>query len=452
MNVDAHPIATKTKVLIFGAKVIGSTTPPPIQNQNADIEFIAYPHAHLGARRLENYDVVILDYAAFINSPNIVDSERQEAFIKQMSEALKRGTTVCFVFYAEFCPPDNPYGGSQFGGMERSAFAKAQHEQIGFYWLAGRYLRPNALSSPVVSARIIRQEFKPFLDQYGAAKVVFTRYDAGTWDDAIQEANDGVATAFRIDAHKGMIVYLPYQRVENVGDSKGALTLLIDGLLTYASRNREEIPAWASQPLFADEVALREKLSHLISEVDTLQSDLQKFDDAKALLFKRGSVLEKGVLSFFKSRLGIVGIQNERFEEDFWLQDEKGEKFIVGEVKSTEKGFKKSFVYDAYNHREANGLSEDFPALLIVNANLQAGNLTDKRRAIDAKDCRVAVDNHVLVMRVEDLLQLWDGLRTGKWTTESVRKLLSSYSGWIEITASHEVLLHDGDSPKSISI
>ncbi|MCJ7533617.1 MAG: hypothetical protein MUO64_21655 [Anaerolineales bacterium] len=124
--------------------------------------------------------------------------------------------------------------------------------------------------------------------------------------------------------------------------------------------------------------------------------------------------------------------------EDFWLLNDKNEKAVIVEVKSMVKGFKKSAIFSLYNHREENKIDESFPALLIVNCNLQAGSWNDKDRQIDKQDYEVAAQNNILILRVEDLVRLWDAVNKGKLKPEEVLALFTSKKGWLQVNRSLE--------------
>lgn len=103
------------------------------------------------------------------------------------------------------------------------------------------------------------------------------------------------------------------------------------------------------------------------------------------------------------------------------------------------KGFKKSAIFSLYNHREVNKLDESFPALLVVNSNLQAASWADKDQPIDKQDYEVAAQNNILIVRVEDLLRLWDSIRKEALGSDQLFDLLTSTKGWLHVTRDLDV-------------
>ena len=95
-----------------------------------------------------------------------------------------------------------------------------------------------------------------------------------------------------------------------------------------------------------------------------------------------------------------------------------------------------------YNHRETNKLPQEFPALLVVNANMQAASWAEKDRPIDKQDYEVAAQNNILVLRIEDLVRLWDALRNGTITRDDILSDFTTMKGWMEVDASGTVTEH----------
>ncbi|HKP71431.1 MAG TPA: hypothetical protein VJT82_00745, partial [Pyrinomonadaceae bacterium] len=99
-------------------------------------------------------------------------------------------------------------------------------------------------------------------------------------------------------------------------------------------------------------------------------------------------------------------------------------------------------IYDLYRHRDENGLDESFPALVVANCNLQAGSWKDKDRAIDKQDYQVAAQNNILILRVEDLVRLWEAIRQGIRSPKDVYKLFISEKGWLEVAQDLSIAIH----------
>ena len=202
------------------------------------------------------------------------------------------------------------------------------------------------------------------------------------------------------------------------------------------------MPDWAKEPLFEKERLLHARRASLLAGLEKLEAEAAPYEQAKSLLVASEHSLEIAVPAFISARLGIPTERDEKFAEDFWLLDKERKKFAICEVKSVVKGFKKGAIYDVYNHREKNGLAEDFPALLFVSFNLQAGSWAKKDTSVQAGDYRIAVSNNVLIVRVEDLVRLWEGIAEGTLLVQDVIKQLTTLTGWLECAGGK--LVHHG--------
>jgi hypothetical protein len=98
--------------------------------------------------------------------------------------------------------------------------------------------------------------------------------------------------------------------------------------------------------------------------------------------------------------------------------------------------------FSLYNHREENKLQESFPGLLIVNCNLQAASWKEKDRVIDKQDFQIAAQNNILILRVEDLLRIWDAVRKEKLPAEDVLSLFRSKKGWLQVSQDLQIKEH----------
>ena len=436
---DALIVAKKAahEVLLFGNKVFGELDETDFVHQNARIDLLPFPSGYSSLKRLANYTLVILDYSAFI-AGNKLHNEPQEVFAKQMIEALDAGTTFCFVHNNEDVPEEDKYS-FQTGHMRKDDIDKCLQRQIAFRWLKNFSIRPIHNDNIILSGEISRNEFKVFLDKWGASHNVFHSYGEGKFDDIIIAIED-FKIGFTIIARKGRIVFLPFQRdFSRLQDLKDGLHSLIDCLLTYISKSIIQTPLWGNESFFNEESLIRCECKEIEDVLEKALARLRPFEEAKALLFQSEYTLERSVPVFISSHLEILTEREEKYKEDFWLLNDKQERIVIAEVKSVIKGFKKSAIFSLFNHREENKLDESFPALLIVNCNLQAGSWNDKDRKIDKQDYEVAAQNNILILRVEDLVRLWDAVRTGLQTSEYILGLLKSKKGWLQVDQNLEI-------------
>lgn len=284
---------------------------------------------------------------------------------------------------------------------------------------------------------------KFFFEHWGASKNVFSSFGETECVDEIASIGQGYYLAIDITCRKGSILYLPCQRDFSRPELvKKCLEVLINSLITYINRRSKEIPEWALEPMFSREIEVYTKIQKLESKVKELKKELEPYQDAKSLSFLSEYKFEQAVPLFFETHLGIATLRQEKYTEDFWLIDSNGEKIAIAETKTYSRGFKKSGVYALYNHREANNLDETFPALLIINAHLNANSWKEKIRPIDPQDYKVAASNNILLVRIEDLLYFWNSMLEKKNDTNKLLEYLLNENGWMEVKPDGKIVIH----------
>lgn len=415
---------------MISRSIAGTLTERGLTHPNARISINSFPNSG----RLKDFDLVVLPFSEF----EIGDGHHRRArdpykdiFDKQALEALDEGTTFCFVHHNENVPgPLLDYGVDGYDPDAR--ISSCFERQAGFRWIHSRKIRIVNQSQIILNADLKRGEFGTFLKKWGASHNYFITFADGKFDDVLY-STQGVAIGFCINWTRGTIIYLPFQANHaSSEDLRDGLASLIDSLLTYKSKRIKEFPDWAKAPLFANETRLAEDRAKLLQSVETIDGQMAPYQEAKTMLVANEHDLELAVPEFISGRLGIQTHKVERFVEDFLILDSKKETVAICEVKSVTKGFKKSAIYDVYNHREAHDLPETFPAVLFVNFNLQAGSWATKGAPIQKDDCEIAVKNRVLIVRIEDLVQLWDSVMTKRLTVDAIMKSLTKESGWLE--------------------
>lgn len=429
---NEHIAAKKTghKVLFIGKDRYGDFPQIVKDNDNAQIDTLLIPKEYEKIGRLKDYTLVILDYALFV-SKGVVNSESQNVFDKLVIEALDSGTIFCFVHYNEAVPDHDKYD-HRTGYMNEKSLIKCRESQLGFRWLNIFSIRPYRLNQPIVTGTIHFNIFRPFLQKWGASHNYFSCYGKHEFDEIIYGSRSK-PVGFVINVRNGRLIYLPFQRdLARKDDFYAGVTSLIDCLLTYITKSLVEIPEWATTPYFEDEEEIVKECSELERLLYEKKGLLEPFVFAKEILCQAEYSLEKNIPLFLNKNLGVTTIKNEQYKEDFWILNDSNEKIVIGEVKSYVKGFKKSGIFSLYNHRESNKLNADFPALLITNNFLQAGSWEDKDRPIDKQDYEIAAQNNILILRVEDLVRLWDAHRKEIISKGKIINSFTESSGWLE--------------------
>lgn len=369
--------------------------------------------------RLVNYTLCIVAYDAF-QSDGL-----QNNFIKQMLEALDNGVNICFVYYTDH-PTKNKHTGHDSAGATVS-------KKIN--------VTPGFLDKLAHEASIKKQEFQPFLKKWGVTNLKFESSDKNV--KPLYVTDESEILGFSADFKNAEIFFLPFINTSSRNDRKNGLETLIDNLLTYLAKSRVDLPVWAKEnPFFSDEGNLLDEKEKLQKSLQEVESNLQKFDEAKSLLFHSEHHLEITLPIFLKTHLGLKIEQNETYKEDFWIVDEKREKLAIAEIKSKTKGFTKGLVGYLLAHRDHYELGDDFPALLFVNCNLQVGSWKDKDKPLNEQEYKSVANQNILVIRVEDIVRLWEMKRLEKITSEEILKLLLENRGWLQVTSKLEIKIH----------
>lgn len=432
----------KRKVLIFGEKVFGNVLKEHLNVDYCDIDLIRFPKQYATLSHLSDYNLVLLDYAAFHLAGSTYERE-QEIFEKGMLEALGSGTCFCILHYDEEVPEHNQYNYDD-GKMEEGGITECSRKQIGFRWLRKFKIRPYRGDAPIIKSEIKRNEFKHYYEHWGASKHLFEPYYGhGLQDTDIIFRSGNYLVGFARSALKGKILFVPCQRdFSRVHLLAECLSSLINSTITYLTRSSTEIPAFAKAPLFTKEKTIYDELTSLEFKMDKLHKALAPYQKVKNLAFLSEYDFEDGVPKFFSDYLGIPTYRHDEYKEDFWLLDSDSKKIAIAEAKTYVRGFKKGSIYSLYNHREANSLEETFPALLVVNAHLNANSWEEKLRSIDPQDYQVAAKDNILIMRIEDIIFFWNSMQEGKYKIEKLLEVIIKSNGWLEVKVDGSFTIH----------
>jgi hypothetical protein len=420
----------KHRVLLFGERTCKDYL--DINLDYCVIDVIPFPTGYKNLKTLSDYTLVILDYSAFMQAVAGVYEKEQEIFEKQMHQALDLGTCFCFLHYDDIVPADDQYNYRQ-GHMDEKDIGKCLRMQIGFRWLKYFDIRPMRFDNPICFGEARRNEFKKYIDRWGASKLAFSSYGKETFSDIIVQLGNKFVLAFTLNQERGKLIYLPCQRDFSRKDVlQECFVTLIDCLITYLSKSRMELPEWAAIPIFGEEEKLFQEKSNLKDKLTECEGKLDMFYSAKQLLFQSEYGLEDAVPKFLNEQCGINIKREETYREDFWILNQESELSAICEVKSYVKGFKKGGLFNLYNHRESYNLEESFPAVLFVNANLNAASWEQKDRPIDKQDYEEAANKHLLILRIEDLLFAWQAIREGALTPDKLTKIFNREVGWLK--------------------
>lgn len=404
-------------VLLFGSNLVYDIGHNLFNHPNATVTVIDFPDRFENLDKLSDYDLVIMTFNAFISGSTFY-IEQERIFEKLMVDALNKGTNFCIVHYNE----------------KLSTNLNENRKIFGYRILKQQGINTLYNSSVYNEGNILVNEFHDFFVKWGASHLCFESDTDSEVADIIYQTEDQSVLAICSMIKSSDFIFMPFQRSSlRKNDIIMGINKLIDSLLSYIVKKSTTLPSWADEPYFEDEEKYSVKILELEERINDLNSNISVFNEAKSLLFLREYSLENKLPQFLSKELKIETFRNEKFSEDFWILNDKSEKIIICEVKSMLKGFRKSGIYSLYNHREENNLPEKFPGIVFVNHHLQAGSWKTKDRSIDKQDYTTAFKNNILIVRIEDIVNLWDGFRKNIITRKSILELLMNTKGWLKV-------------------
>jgi hypothetical protein len=414
----------KKRVLILGENTFGQRLKTILSN-DYEIVLQSLFNNWDKRQRATEYDLIILDYSVFMHQGNFY-KDNNEIFIKEIYEAIEKGKSFCFLHYDDAVPK---YYGTGPSGLDEKDSVRLSEMQIGYHILRTLKIAEYKNDSPVYSARVHRKEFEEYLKKWGASKLFFKSYGENKFTDIIYSNNMDYPFGFRI----GRCFFLPAQRnFDNNGELENLFKTLIKSIFAYLDKLHIELPSFSKDPIFQKEKDLLSEMETLNKKVSVLESEVKPFLEAKSLLFCKEYGLEDKLIEFIKDGLKLNVLKEERYKEDCWVLDKEKNKTSICEIKSSTKGLKSTAVYKLHIHREEYDLADNFHGILFVNLNLESKTLAEKTRPINKQDYETATKLNMLIVRIEDLLYMWEDLINGRITSEEIYSFLTNNIGWIE--------------------
>jgi hypothetical protein len=414
------------KFLIYGIDRAGLDLPTKsLSVGDTTLEFELFKTS----RRFNDYDGVILfqgTFERFERRAGVVESylhheyDRDE-LDKRKKEAellVRQKGILCFLLVKPFI--DRERGHS----YEGSDLAKYHLSYSNFY--------RNNFGSRIAKLYVARDEFRQFLDLYGAASSHFHHYNKSIEWDVIASFNRQVC-GMVINQHEYFVPSLvPDNRMDVLSDY---FTKLILAIQATASKLDSSIPSWVSEYEFELEKEIRTKIESLDKDRNDLQSELARLEHFKGVLVWSSDRLVRGVANLLEKGFEFDTDAAEEFKEDLKILDGEGNPWCLCEVKGVNRGVKREHINQADSHRERSGFPQGFPAVLIANVSMGAEqSITDRDVPIAREQMRHAKNMDVLVLRTLDLLNLLGLLLSHQITLEKVKEIFTSSSGWLHVT------------------
>lgn len=430
-----------TKVYIFGNKTFYGIMPTDYA-ERFEFMYNDFPHDKLtNLESLPDYPIIVIDYDAFYYSGTVYQNY-QDLLSKHLVRALAKGAYVVFVHYNERCPAQvsSVYEHGTHD-MKAAEYKNLNKEQIGFKFMneAGASLRPIKASVPRNHSHTKLHYFDRYLDTWGSSHMAFSNYGDENLIP-IQITPDGDLLSFAKKYQKGKLIYLSCQRNrDDEKNTKDLIISLVKSVDSYKAHSYTEIPSWADKPLFDNEKKYIDENKDLNNQIETNNKLLQPFKSAKQLAFLSDNDFKNGLVEFLEDQFEMKITSTERFKEDFLIHGDKEEVLGVCEAKAINGGITKGAVYQLYNNREEQGYDDKTLGLVFVNSHLTGMSWKKRDKNIDAKAYEAAANENILIVRLLDLLRLWNMVASSKLSKDTSIKYLLNSKGWLKVDENENI-------------
>jgi hypothetical protein len=210
----------------------------------------------------------------------------------------------------------------------------------------------------------------------------------------------------------------------------------------------EEYPAYLDAIEIGDERAARQRIQQLQAELTSLAKALDDARRIKKILYVPESRLRQELITFLSEDLHIKAWP-EGEHHVFWLQDDTGESWCLGEVRSSEENVTKEHLAHLMVERMRAGKPETTPTFLVVNSMRSGSTMEERDQPVPDDVIRRAVEDHIVVVRTLDLVRLERRASNGLPSAEPLVDALRRSGGWFEVDPSFNATLHGPAAPGS---
>lgn len=433
---NAQSSERQYNVLVFGIEKLRLPVPSePIRARNFSIFFEAYG-TH---RRFQEYDGVVVFQGIFEKvehksnymSSYLFHEYDVDELDKRKKEArllLGQGGFLCFLLTDPFIDRDDR---RDFSATD---LAKYHLNHSNFY-------REN-FRDRIANVTPTFDEFKDFLDVFGAASTYFKNYNDSLECRVLAKVGQVPVGLILERSEYFLPTLVPDPRPDVVCEY---FKLLLDAITSVHNKLHVVLPEWATEFQFPEEVSLAEERAALLGAMSRIDQRFEQLTEFKASLVQTGPELVSSVSAMLAATLGTKVDNVDEFREDVKLIGEDGEVIAVCEIKGINRSVKRENINQTDSHRERSEFDAGFPALLIANTNIKsARTLAEKNQDIAVEQVKHAVHMRVLIMRTIDLLGLLRLVLCAKQTPETARALVLSSVGWLRVDGD-EVLVLTGE-------
>jgi SAM-dependent methyltransferase len=423
------------RIMVYASENVGLTSPKGgIRSRNFQVEFEPFDTK----KRFNEFDGIILFQGCFENVHRETDWKGSEYYIlkydkdeldKRLNETrllLKQGGYICFVLCRRFVDGDNRI-------WQNTDLAKIFLNLQSFY--------REDLSTRTTWIRCVRNEFRRFLEIYGAALATFHTLNKDIEIKPIAMLDSRLTGMIMWDKRFFIPALLPENVEERVSEF---FTLLADALVATRRKLVFEVPIWADKLVFPNETSLQEEKTKAIARIEEINVAIDEYKNYKKALIQGDEQLVDTVSDILKRGFGFDINAADEYKEDLKILNSEGEPLIFCEVKGVNRGVQREHINQADSHRERAGLPATFPAILMINTHIKnARNLEEKDKDVPMEQVVHARKNNILIIRTLDILRLLCLKLERNIPKETILVLLCSPGGWLRVRADKWDLIKD---------
>jgi hypothetical protein len=208
----------------------------------------------------------------------------------------------------------------------------------------------------------------------------------------------------------------------------------------------EEYPAYLETLEVHEERTVRKRIEDLETEISSLKKSLEDSQRSRRILLMGDTDLEKETSYFLSEFLGLKAQAPEEGGEDFSLVDGDAKRWCIGKVRTIAAGnVTKEHVARLMIARMQAEMAETAPALFVANTFQAGKTLSERDQPVPADVAKRAAEDHVVVVRVMDLVRLFQRAASGMPTGEQLAEALRAGGGWFEVDEALNVKIHGAE-------
>lgn len=290
------------------------------------------------------------------------------------------------------------------------------------------------------SVRGLAPYFSRHMAHVGVSRVVYSEGEgksegATELAEALNDAGHRVLPAvLDVETNPGRVILVV--PLASLREAKSQALSFIEAL-----PSGKEYPSYLDQLVIGEEEELRKRIEVLEGDLRETELSIQRFRDAKRILYWSDLDLEREVSRFLEEELGVPAEHVEGVDEDFWLVG-GGNRWCIGEVKgSSRENVKKTDVRKLADHRESAGYDESLPGLLVANT-FYALDIGARDQPVDPQVVRRGVVENITVTRTLDLIRLKQMREAGRPASKTLEDhIRSGGGGWLRVDADFTIEL-----------